>query len=427
MNSDARCHGLWEASAPPPPFTSPLTGEISADAVVVGAGFTGLSAALHLAEQGLRVAVLEAAQIGFGGSGRNVGLVNAGMWVMPSTLIGVLGDVNGARLLEQLGDAPSLVFELVERYKMDCQAVRNGTLHCAVGAEGLREITERNRQWEALGAPVELLDAEATYLKVGTRAFSGSLLDLRAGTIQPLAYARSLARAAMSQGASIFTRSPVVAADDLGDQWRIRTPDGYVAAPWVIVATNAYSRNVWESLRTELVRLPYFNLATAPLTDELKRAILPDREGLWDTCSVLSSLRLDHAGRLIFGSVGALRGTGTAIHGGWGRRALVKLFPQLRHVKFEHKWYGWIGMTANSLPRFHCLGRNIYSMSGYNGRGIAPGTTFGRDLARLVSGQVTATDLSLPVSDMTRPGFRVIKEAYYEIGSQVAHVVGARF
>jgi glycine/D-amino acid oxidase-like deaminating enzyme len=404
-----------------------LTGEISADAVVVGAGFTGLSAALHLAEQGLRVAVLEAAQIGFGGSGRNVGLVNAGMWVMPSTLIGVLGDVNGARLLEQLGDAPSLVFELVERYKMDCQAVRNGTLHCAVGAEGLRDITERSRQWEALGAPVKLLDAEATYLKVGTRAFSGSLLDLRAGTIQPLAYARSLARAAMSQGASIFTRSPVVAADDLGDQWRIRTPDGYVAAPWVIVATNAYSRNVWESLRTELVRLPYFNLATAPLTDELKRAILPDREGLWDTCSVLSSLRLDHAGRLIFGSVGALRGTGTAIHGGWGRRALATLFPQLRHVKFEHKWYGWIGMTANSLPRFHCLGRNIYSMSGYNGRGIAPGTTFGRDLARLVSGQVTATDLSLPVSDMTRPGFRVIKEAYYEIGSQVAHVVGARF
>src|SRR6202011_1032259 len=120
---------------------------------------------------------------------------------------------------------PSLVFELVERYKMDCQAVSNGTLHCAVGAEGLRDITERGRQWEALGAPVELLDAEATYLKVGTRAYSGSLLDRRAGTIQPLAYARSLARAAMSQGASIFTRSPVVAADDLGDQWRIRTPD----------------------------------------------------------------------------------------------------------------------------------------------------------------------------------------------------------
>jgi glycine/D-amino acid oxidase-like deaminating enzyme len=426
MHNDPRTHGLWEASAPPPPATAPLEADVSADVVVAGAGFTGLSAALHLAETGRRVAVLEAAQIGFGGSGRNVGLVNAGMWVMPSELPRILGEVHGARLLDELSNAPALVFEIVERYRMDCQAVRNGTLHCAVGARGLRDITERARQWAALGAPVELLDAEATYRKVGTHAYSGALLDHRAGTLQPLAYARCLASAAITQGAAIHTQSPVVSADDSGDRWRIRTPAGCVTAPWVIVATNAYSHDVWGSLRSELVRLPYFNLATAPLSDELSRVILPERQGLWDTREVLSSLRLDRAGRLVFGSVGALRGTGLPIHRNWGRRALLKLFPQLRQVEFEHEWYGWIGMTDDSLPRLHRLGRNLYSMSGYNGRGIAPGTAFGRDLARLVCGQIAESDLSLPLTAAASPRLRAAKEAYYELGSQVAHIVGAR-
>lgn len=427
MHNDPRSHGLWEASAPPPPPTSPLDADLLADVVVVGAGFTGLSAALHLAEAGQRVVVLEAAQIGFGGSGRNVGLVNAGMWVMPAALPQVLGETHGARLLDQLGNAPSLVFELVDKYRMECQATRNGTLHCAVGAQGLADITERARQWGALGAPVELLDAAATHRLVGTRAYRGALLDRRAGTIQPLAYARALASAAVAQGAMIHTESPVVAADDVGDRWRIRTAGGSVTAPWVLVATNAYSRHLWSSLQAELVRLPYFNLATAPLADEHRRSILPERQGLWDTREVLSSLRLDRDGRLVFGSVGALRGTGLGIHRNWGRRALLKLFPQLRRVEFECEWYGWIGMTDDALPRFHRLGRNVLSMSGYNGRGIAPGTTFGRDLARLACGRMTESDLSLPVTATASPRLRAVREAIYEVGSQVVHVVGARF
>ncbi len=426
MQGDHRAHGLGEASAAPAPPPEPLGEDLTADAAVVGAGFTGLSAALHLAQAGRRVVVLEAAQIGFGGSGRNVGLVNAGMWVMPAALPLVLGETHGARLLEQLGNAPDLVFELIDRYRIDCQATRNGTLHCAVGVRGQRDIAERARQWRALGAPVELLDAEATFRLVGTRAYRGALLDRRAGTIQPLAYARGLAAAAAAQGALIHTDSPVVAAEDAGDRWRIRTSNGSVTAPWVLVATNAYSRHLWGTLQTELVRLPYFNLATAPLPDELRHAILPERQGLWDTCEVLSSLRVDRDGRLVFGSVGALRGTGLAIHRNWGRRALAKLFPPLRQVEFEHEWYGWIGMTDDALPRFHRLGRNVLSMSGYNGRGIAPGTTFGRDLARLACGQMDESDLSLPVTPTARPRFRAAREAYYELGSQAAHVVGAR-
>ena len=430
MQGNRTTHGLWEASALPAPDTVPLRGRIAVDVAVVGAGFTGLSAALHLAEGGRSVAVLEAAEIGFGASGRNVGLVNAGLWVMPEQLPQRLGATHGARLLHALGEAPSVVFELVARHAIACEAVRHGTLHCAVGARGLAGLRRRAEQWQRLGAPVRLLDASDTAARTGTQAYAGALLDLRAGTIQPLAYVRGLARAAMGAGAAVHAGSPVVAIEDAGTGWRLRTRDGGVVdAAWVVVASNAYAipGGPWPGLAGELVRMPYFNMATPPLPEPLRRIILPGGEGAWDTRAILSSVRLDQAGRLVFGSIGALRGPGRAIHRGWGRRALVRLFPDLRGIDFEHEWYGWIGTTPDALPRFHQLARNVVSFSGYNGRGIAPGTVFGRELARLVLGEVDVDGLSLPDSAIAAFGWKPVREAFYEAGAQVAHEAGARW
>lgn len=427
MRGDPRSHGLWERSAPAPPATAELDREARADVAVVGAGFTGLSAALHLAEGGATVAVLEGAEIGFGASGRNVGLVNAGLWVMPDALPGALGEIYGTRLLDLLGAAPGVVFDLVERHGIACEAERRGTLHCAVGREGVAELAERARQWRARGAPVRLLDAAETARKVGTPAYAGALLDERAGTIQPLAYARGLAAAAIAAGAGLYTSSPVVAVQDEGASWCLRTPRGAVRAGSVVVATDAYTTGVWPAVRAEQVQLPYFNLATAPLGDDLRRSILPERQGAWDTREILSSFRLDRHGRLVFGSVGALRGPGRSIHREWGRRALAKLFPRLRGVAFEHEWYGQIGMTRDNLPRLHRLGRGVVCFSGYNGRGIAPGTVFGRCLARLLLGAIGEADLPLPVTDPAAVPGRAAREAYYEVGAQVAHFAGARF
>lgn len=427
MREDPRSHGLWEASAPPAPEADALRGHVTADVAIVGAGYTGVSAALHLAEGGASVAVLEGVEIGFGGSGRNVGLVNAGMWVMPDELPAALGAVHGRRLLETLGAAPAAVFDLIAKHEIPCEVERAGTLHCGVGRRGLSELTERTRQWRQHGAPVELLDADETARQVGSRAYSASLLDRRAGTVQPLAYVRGLARAAIGAGARLFTRSPVVAAEESQGAWVVRTERGSVAARWVIVATNAYTGGVWPDIRGEIVHLPYFNLATAPLGDNLRRSILPERQGAWDTREILSSFRFDAAGRLVFGSVGALRGTGLAIHRDWGRRALAKLFPQLDGVAFEHAWYGQIGMTGDSLPRFHRLGRNVVAFSGYNGRGIAPGTVFGRCIADLILGRIAEEDLPLPVTDPAVAPYRRLKEAWYEVGAQAAHAAAARF
>lgn len=439
MQHDPRSHGLWESTAPPGPETRALAGQRHADVVVVGAGFTGLSAALHIAQSGTRVTVLEAVDIGFGGSGRNVGLVNAGLWIMPEDVPKVLGEQHGERLLAALGEAPKLVFDLIERHGIDCEAERAGTLHCAVGPGGLREITARAAQWQARGAPVRLLDAAEAGRKIGSTAYAGALLDERAGTIQPLAYVRGLARAALAAGAEVFTASPVTGAERDGGRWRVRTAAGSVAADWVVVATNAYTEPAsagrsassgpvpWCAIRAELVPLPYFQFATAPLGHNLCASILPGREGAWDTKEILSSFRLDRAGRLIFGSVGALRGSGTAVHKAWAQRAMRRIFPQLGPMPFEAGWYGWIGMTADSAPRFHRFAPNMVSFSGYNGRGIAPGTAFGRLLAQHILGQVTAEDLPLPVTPPAPARLRALKRAYYELGAQVAHVAEGRF
>ncbi|WP_105430530.1 FAD-binding oxidoreductase [Neorhizobium sp. T6_25] len=427
MLNDPRSHGLWEKTALAPPPTTRLEEAISADVVIVGGGYTGLSAALHLAQAGTNVVLLEAAEIGFGGAGRNVGLINAGMWVMPDDFPKELGPIYGERLLDLLGNGPALVRELIDKHGIACELEKNGTLHCAVGPEGLKELEERARQWQARRAPVTLLDAAETERRVGSTAYSGSLLDLRAGTLQPLAYARGLAHAAVKAGAKLYTGSAVTGTGEIDGRKFVKTAFGQVTTDWVIVATDAYSTGPWEEVRREQVHLPYFNLATTPLSDNLRRSILAGREGCWDTKEILSSFRMDQAGRLVFGSVGALRGTGTAIHKSWARRSLKRIFPQLGEVEFEAEWYGKIGMTDNALPRLHKFGRNTIGFSGYNGRGIAPGTTFGKLLARHILGETSEADLPLPLSNPQEPAFRAIKEAYYEAGAQVAHFVGERF
>lgn len=422
MYQDPDGQGLWGETAPPAPQTSPLKGADRADVVIVGAGFTGLSAALHLAEAGVRAIVLEAGEIGHGGSGRNVGLVNAGMWVLPDELPRTLGERHGERLLDLLGEAPAHVFDLIKRHDIACEPERNGTLHCAVGTGGMRQLAERARQWKARGAPVRLLNARETAAKTGTEAYSGALLDERAGTVQPLAYTRGLAAAALAAGCRIFARSPALNLTPDGRNWRVTTASGSVTAGWVVAATNAYTHGLWPELRSELVHLPFFNVATPPLPEAVRRHILPERQGAWDTNKVLTAFRCDRQGRLLFGSVGALRGSGKRVHGAWARRTIGRLFPAIEKVDFTHAWYGMIGMTDNHLPRFHRLDERVIGFSGYNGRGIAPGTVFGHVLARHILGDITDEDLPLPVTAPRPQRLRALREAGIAWGAQAVHL-----
>ena len=426
MQNDPSSHGLWEITAPPAPLTGPLQDSVAADVAIVGAGYTGLSAALHLAQAGVSVVVLEAAHVGAGGAGRNVGLVNAGMWVMPDTLVQTLGPVFGPRLLAALSHGPHEVFDLIARHAIACEAIPQGTLHCAVGPRGLRQIEDRAAQWAKHGVLVQVLNTADTAAMTGSTAYSGALYDTRAGTIQPMAYVRGLAGAAIKAGALLFTQSPATGLMPVGTGYKLTTPQGKVTAQRVILATDAYTRHLHPEIRGEQVMLPYFNFASPPLSGNLRHSILPGGQGAWDTKDILTSLRMDAAGRIVVGSVGALRGTGRAIHHAWAQRALARIFPQLGPIELEAGWYGQIGMTADNLPRLHRFAPGVIGTSGYNGRGIAPGTVFGRLLAEHLTGRLAASDLPLPFSDVTPQSFRSVREAVIELGAQLAHFAGHR-
>lgn len=413
---------LWRASTPDTPVFPRLEDRIRADVVIVGGGYTGVSAAWHLARMGVSVVLLEARTIGFGGSGRNVGLVNAGLWTPPDDVEARIGTDAGARLNAALATGPDVVFDLIERLQIRCEAVRNGTLHCAHSAAGLRDLEKRHAQQIARDAPVRLLDADETRRRTGSAALFGAVWDGRAGTIQPLAYVQGLARAAGALGAQIFENSAVIGMAEEAQGWTVSTAAGSVAAARLIQATNAYG--IGGARRNPVVPAHFFQLSTEPLPQHLRAAILPGQEGCWDTAMIMSSFRIDKAGRLILGALGNLDGIAGGSHAAWARRKLNQLFPQIGSVGFEFAWTGRIAMTRSYLPRVDAIGNNGVSIFGYSGRGIAPGTLFGRCAAEWATGTG-----GFPV-EITPPGHSTsaqLKAAYIETGATLTHLIDLRF
>ncbi|MBF9034416.1 FAD-dependent oxidoreductase [Rhodobacterales bacterium HKCCE2091] len=388
---------LWDVSAeePPPAVNDPVSGRY--DLAIVGGGYTGLSTALFAAEAGMDCIVLEAEKIGFGGSGRNVGLVNAGIWMAPAALRAKIGEAAAARLLDRFGSAPARVFNLIETHQIRCNATRTGTLHCATSVNGLADLEERWSDWNALGAPVEIKDAGETARLTGSDAFAGALLDHRAGTVQPMAYARGLARAARGAGARIATGARVERLTRDASDWRLSTRTGEVRAAQVVLATNAYTDGLWPGLAQAYTPIDYMQVATAPLGDAAA-GILPEGQGLWTNGQVMISVRRDAAGRIVIGSMGRVIGPA---RGGltrrWAARQLERLYPRLGPVRFAQAWHGRIALTPDKLPRILHLAEGLYAPTGYNGRGITTGTILGEAIAGLLSGRDDAC-LPLPLS-----------------------------
>ena len=410
------CRSLWRDSAPAISDLSHLEGEHQVEVVIVGGGFTGLSTALHLAKQGVSVAVLEANEIGFGGSGRNVGLVNAGVWLEPELLDKTLGKVAGRRMYDALAVAPDYVFQLIAEYDIACEATRHGTLHASVGKSGLAQLQRRCRQMQERGAPVSLLSEQEAQQRIGSNKFNAALFDPRAGTIQPLAYVRGLARAALQEGASIFEGSPVTAIEKSQNGWQVSSKQGSIQAAKVILATNAYCQDGVADLACKFVPIAYSQLASKPLTESQLTHILPNKEGVWDTCTVMSSFRLDQAGRLIFGGMGA---EGRVLSN-WASQRVADIFPMLEKVEWEFCWTGNIAYSADHLPHCQQLEQGLWSISGYSGRGIGPGTVLGAELADWLIGK--REQLSVPTSTLKDIPFREIQRLFYELGAQTYHL-----
>ncbi|MEM8978680.1 MAG: FAD-binding oxidoreductase [Pseudomonadota bacterium] len=405
---------LWDLTAEENETEGASIPDGTVDVAIVGGGFTGLSTALHSAQKGLSAHVLEANHIGFGGSGRNVGLVNAALWLPPAKVREKLGSIYGDRFLRRFSEGPSVVFDLIEKHQMRCEVTKTGTIHAAHGPSGFDDLKARHAEWQRIGEPVDFLDASEVSQMIGTKAFHGGLLDHRAGTINPMGYCRGLARAATAAGAKITTGAHVQNLKRDGDNWLVKSSAGTLRAKAVVLGTNAYTDTLWPGLKNVFTMIHYLQFATAPLGESAAH-ILPNRQGVWDTGQIMFNVRRDAKDRLLIGTMGRVIGSkDQGLTKRWAEKRISAIFPELGRVKFEEAWHGQIAMTPDHLPRVHQLAPGLWTAIGYNGRGITTGTLFGISIADLLTGMDPA-ELPLPLTDMSEAPRATFTSRIYDL------------
>ena len=410
-NSPPMPPSLWTAVTAPAAAYAPLIGTRSVDTVIIGAGFTGLSAALHLRRAGVETLVLEAAEPGWGASGRNNGQVIPTLSRIDPDAIIARHRVAGERFVGLIRDSAKYLFETIRDEHIDAEAEQTGWVQPVHSPGRMRLAESRVAQWKKAGANVALLSRDDLVRKLGSAAsgpgaWHGGWWAPSGGHINPLALARGLARAVTDQGGVIHAQSPVLAFGRAGARWVITAPQGRVDARALILATNAttdaFSTRLSPDVAREMVPVTSWQMATQPFPDDLSKSLLPERNAVSDTRAGLRFMRYDKRNRLV---------TGGAILGQINARArlqtmvahqLLQTFPQLADlpggVKFDYVWNGPVGITRDYLPHVHLIGPDGYAWVGCNGRGVALALSVGREFARGILG-APRTELALPFTE----------------------------
>jgi glycine/D-amino acid oxidase-like deaminating enzyme len=391
---------LYHETAEPTAVGPPLSGAERAEVIVVGGGITGLSAALHLAESGTQVALLEAHAAGWGASGRNGGQVNPGLKLDPDEVERRYGADLGGRMNALAGAAPQFVFDLIKRLRIDCQARRNGTLRAASSAHQAQRLRATAAQLARRGAPLELLEGAALAQATGTQHYTLALLDRRGGDLHPLRYARGLAAAARAAGATLHENSRALSLRNDGRLWHVSTATGSVAAPRVLLATNGYTDDLWPSLRKTIIPVFGAIAASAPLAESVARDILPGRSVLYEIGAITHYYRIDASQRLLFGGRGPMREVTDPASIKHLLAYARQLWPAIGRLEWTHAWGGQLAMTTDHYPHIHEPQAGVTICLGYNGRGVAMATLMGALLAARIAD--TAARFDMPISALRR-------------------------
>ncbi|MFL6816907.1 MAG: NAD(P)/FAD-dependent oxidoreductase [Bradyrhizobium sp.] len=392
---------LWAAATPPGPDLPMLVSTAHSDVVIIGAGFTGLSTALHLREAGVDVAVVEAVEPGWGASGRNNGQVIPTLSRPDPDDIIAKHAAAGERFVDLLRDSASILFDLARRYQIEAEQEQAGWIQ-PVHSPGRIKIAERRvRQWSKYGAAVELLSRDQTRAMLGSDAWFGGFWNRTGGHINPLALARGLARAVLDRAGRIYARSPALSFERRNGRWLVKTEQGEISGRALIVATNAYtgefSKSLLPAMAQEVMPVLSWQMATQPLSESARQTIISGRQAMSDTHGELYFARYDARNRLVTG--GAVIGPGDKPQ----RLKMIvaarlqRLWPQIGQVQFDYVWNGYVGMTTDFLPRIHRLGPDAYGWTGCNGRAVALSIALGDELSKAVRG-IPEADLALPFS-----------------------------
>lgn len=396
--------GSWYAATARelPPF-APLKGDAKADVCVIGAGYTGLSAALHLADAGYDVVLLEAQRVGFGASGRNGGQLGSGQRMEQTALERLVGRDDASKMWALAEDAKDLVKSLVARHKINCH-LKPGVAHaCFSTREMAAEHAGAAHLAETYGYDqIEIMDRDAFHDLCPSPAYHGGILDKGAAHLHPLAYALGLARAATDAGVRIYERSEVHHIRK-GPKPVIQTGHGRVTADHVILACNGYLGGLDRKVAARVMPINNFILATEPLGDDAARILTRD-VAVADTKFVVNYFRLSHDKRLLFGGGESYGYRFPRDIAATVSKPMLEIYPHLRDTRIEYAWGGTLAITMRRLPYLIRLAPNMLSASGYSGHGVGTATHAGKLMADAITGQAEGFDIMSKIPTSSFPG-----------------------
>ncbi|MET1077406.1 MAG: FAD-binding oxidoreductase [Pseudomonas sp.] len=407
---------FYAASANPVPARPELQGEVETDVCVIGAGYTGLSTALFLLENGFKVCILEAAKVGFGASGRNGGqIVNS-----YSRDIDVIERSVGpkhAQLLGQMAfEGGRILRERIATYNIQCD-LKDGGVFAALTGKQMGHLQAQKKLWERYGhTQLELLDRQRIRDVVACENYIGGMLDMSGGHIHPLNLALGEAAAVESLGGTIYEQSPAVRLER-GANPLVHTPQGRVRAKFIVVAGNAYLGNLVPELAAKSMPCGTQVIATEPLDPALASSLLPQDYCVEDCNYLLDYYRLTADKRLIFGGGVVYGARDPANIEAIIRPNLIKTFPQLKNVKIEHAWTGNFLLTLSRLPQVGRLGDNIYYSQGCSGHGVTYTHLAGKVLAEALRGQAERFDAFAGLPHYPFPGGQLMRVPFTALGA----------
>ena len=406
----------YAASANPTPSRPPLQGRHETDVCVIGAGYTGISTALFLLEQGFKVTVLEAVKVGFGASGRNGGqIVNS-----YSRDIDVIERSAGAQQARMMGEmafeGARIIRERVAKYNIQCD-LKNGGVFAALNEKQMGHLQAQKKLWERYGhTQLEMLDQRRINEVVNTDRYVGGMLDMSGGHIHPLNLVLGEAEAVESLGGIIHEHSTVTRIEQ-GAKPVVHTDKGQVVANFVVVAGNAYLGNLVPQLAAKSMPCGTQVITTEPLSDELAQSLLPQDYCVEDCAYLLDYYRLSGDKRMIFGGGVVYGARDPANVEALVRPNLIKTFPQLKDVKIDYAWTGNFLLTLSRLPQVGRIGDNIYYSQGCSGHGVTYTHLAGKILAEAIRGQAERFDAFASLPHYPFPGGRLFRVPFTAVGA----------
>ncbi len=386
--------------------TQPLAGDITVDAAIIGGGITGVSAALHLAEKGFSVALLEAEHIGWGASGRNGGQALPGFSASQSKIKSLVGAPMAKQLWDMSMEGVDLLHSQIQRFGIPADPV-TGYLHAALKPRHVRELEEMQAEMAELGAPVgRILKGEELRTRLASPRYIAALEDFVAGHIHPYNYVLGLADAAQKAGAKLYTQTRVLQVEP-GKIITVKTSRGTVRAGFLLTAGGAYLGDLMRPLTGYIMPAGTYIMATEPRADV--KTMIPGNEAVGDLNFVLDYFRRSADDRMLFGGRVSYSTLPPPSLKSAMLARVVRVFPQLADAKVEYLWGGNVDISRNRAPHFGRLTENILFAQGFSGHGVALTGFAGKLVAELIAGQAGRFDLFTKIPHARFPGGRRLR------------------